>query len=236
MARGLFPGMTNYSDQSLSDIAEDIRSWIKCCEKTKTKFETNIAAIKKDGLWDSTIPYDFQTFCLNTPLTCDTYINDFNNVLKSVEADHITSTEIHLMNNLYKTAQKNENWCVEAYKYSGPRGWCKFGAPEFAKIEELYSEGRNFYINMFDIDNVTTRMKDYMKVGTVIVDKSTHTDQSINFGDQSTVNITGNNAQLGSNINKEEKKTICEKILLPFLITIIGGVVVTLICFYLNIN
>ena len=174
MTQGIIAGMTDYSDQNLSDIAEDISSWIEYCEKTKEKFESNIAAIKKEGLWESTVPYDFQNFCLNLPETCETYIHDFKIVLKSVEIDCITQREIKLMRNLWEKAHENERWCVEAYKYSEPDGWCDFGTPEFEKIEELYAKGRDFYVTMFDTGNVAARMEDYMKKDNVVEVKTSN--------------------------------------------------------------
>ena len=234
MSQGIFAGMTDYSDQSLSDVANDIRKWIKYCDSIKIKCESNIAAIKKEGLWESTVPYEFRNFCLNMPIVCDTYIHDFKIVLKSIESDNITQREINLIRNLYNKAHENEKWCMEAYKHSEPRGWCKFGTPEFEKIEELYSAGRDFYVTFFDLSNLVARMEDYMKKDTV-VDSSTHIDQSIHLCDQVNLEISGKNNQIGNNFNKDAKQSIWEKFHIPLLVTIIGGVIVAAICFFLKI-
>lgn len=50
MSQSLFAGMTNYDEQSISDIRDDIIRWRKDSQDIKQYFEETISELKKNRL------------------------------------------------------------------------------------------------------------------------------------------------------------------------------------------
>ena len=49
MSQGLFAGFTKYSEQSISDIKEDIIRWIDYSERIKKEFQSTIDNLTEAG-------------------------------------------------------------------------------------------------------------------------------------------------------------------------------------------
>lgn len=226
MTQGLFAGCTEYESQSIDNIKEDIINWKKYSEKIKKEFHDVIQNLTEVGYWKSTVPIDFQIFCCGMQQLCDAFSCDFDKVLSAIVTDKITKREITLMENIHRTAHKKERELVSAYK-NDLDSWCQYDDDNFAKTEQLYRDGRDFFVTLFDVDNAAGRMEHYMKDET-IVDNSIHAENSVIIGNGNKINDT----TINNNINHAEKnlcKWLSENVWCPLIVAIITGIVIWLI-------
>lgn len=223
MSQGLFAGFTKYSEQSISDIKEDIIRWIDYSERIKKEFQSTIDSLTKVGYWDY-VPYDYSSFCEEISSLCDTFTADFNIVLSAVAKDRITRREITLMENIYNVACQKERELVSVYK-GGDTRWHNYGDNNFAQAETLYKHVRDYFVSLFDVDNAAGRMEHYMKDESII-DNSVHAENSVIVGNDNSIS--------DSDINVGTKKKsfgewFAEYWWCPLGTTILGGIIVWLI-------
>lgn len=236
MAQGFIAGSTNYSEQSIIDIKSDIESWISYSRRIKALFEGTIAELKEKNYWNGKVSVDFQAFCYSVPKICDTFCSDFEIVLTAINADRITAREITLMTNIYRVSVENEEYSWKSFKgKDGGYRWHNYGNPLFEKVEQLYGDGRDFFVTLRDVSNAVARMEDYMKDEKTVIDNSVHNDHSITIGDGNKIkkSVIGNN---NTTETPQKESSFWSKFWLPLLITIIGGVAVAGICFWLGLN
>lgn len=225
MSQGLFAGFTDYSEQSISDIAEDIARWIDYSERIKKEFQSTIDSLTKVGYWDY-VPYDYSSFCEEIPSLCDTFAADFNIVLSAVSKDRITRREITLMENIYNVAHKKERELVSAYK-GGDTRWHNYGDNNFAQTETLYKHVRDYFVTLFDVDNVAGRMEHYMKDDTII-DNSIHAEDSVIIGNGNEISDTTIRTKADGRKSSKCKWQL-ENIWLPIVVAVVAGIIVWLI-------
>lgn len=223
MSQGLFAGFTKYSEQSISDIKEDIIRWIDYSERIKKEFQSTIDSLTKVGYWDY-VPYDYSSFCEEISSLCDTFTADFKIVLSAVAKDRITRREITLMENIYNVARQKERELVSVYK-GGDTRWHNYGDNNFAQAETLYKHVRDYFVSLFDVDNAAGRMEHYMKDESII-DNSVHAENSVIVGNDNSIS--------DSDINVGTKKKsfgewFAEYWWCPLGTTILGGIIVWLI-------
>lgn len=244
MSQSLFAGMTNYDEQSISDIRDDIIRWRKYSQDIKQYFEETISELKKTGYWNK-VPFDFACFCESIPMICDTFYRDFNIILSAIDSDSISKRELSLMKNIYSCSYENERLSWKTFKNRDDGPWKKYGNPEFTKVKNLYEKSRDFFVTLKDVGNATARMEDYVKPHNNIVnnieDKSIHignsntieSSQIGNIGDSNTIE----NSQIRNNVTeKAHKESFFQKytgeIIAGIIITVVGAV----ICTWLGLN
>ena len=250
MAQALMAGMTNYSEQTINDIKDDIENWIKYCNNIKEEFEANIAFLSENDYWETKVPMDFRAFCLYLGKICDTFSSDFELIIKAIDEDRITSREISLMKNIYKVSCENEEYCWRTYKNFNEDGqWHEYGNPLFAKVEKLYGDGRDFLVSLRDVSNAAARMEDYMKEENAVnVSVNGNNNSQINIG--GTQNVTDNSINIGDNneiknsvignANKIDngpvKESFFHKYMWPILSGVAIAVIAALICLWLGLK
>lgn len=223
MSQGLFAGFTKYSEQSISDIKEDIIRWRDYSERIKKEFQSTIDNLTETGYWDY-VPYDYSSFCEEIPALCNTFLTDFNIVLSAISEDKITPREITLMENIHNVVHQKERELVSAYK-GGDTHWHKYGDNDFAQAEALYKHVRDYFVTLFDVDNAAGRMEHYMRDDT-IVDNSIRAENSIIVGNSNDIS----DSNIGIDTEKKSfGKWLAEYWWCPLGATIIGGIVVWLI-------
>lgn len=220
MAQGLFAGGTDYRNQSLDDIREDVDHWRQKSQDLKEKFKETIGQLRERNYWDQTVPFNFRGFCNATIKTCDTVYYDFGRVLSAIDKDEITKREIAIMRNIAHIAGEKELQAATTFK-ANEGHWQNYEDENFQKAEELYADGRDFFLTLLDAGNAAGRLEDYVKEEPV-VDKSIHAENSVVIGD-------GNQfSNSDVNVNKEVKesksigKWLMENLWFPLLVVVIG--------------
>ena len=217
MTQGFIAGCTNYQEQTLEDIREDIEWWIKYSKQTQIDFLETIEFLKAANYWCECVPFDFRIFCESVPNVCGTIINDLNIVIKDIDENEISSGTIKLMNNVCKIASTNEKRSWETYKNDSR--WKNYDDQNFRSAETLYAAGRDFFVTLIDVGNAVARMEDYMKPNKSI-------DNSIHIGDGNKIK----KSIIGHNNGKEKKEGVITNIIWKFVVPIIVGVAITALC------
>lgn len=168
LSQGLFGGATNYEDQSIADINEDIISWLQYTEETKKHLEGGISALKIERYW-SNIPFNFQAI-LQASIRCqNTNISDFNLILKAISKDRVSRREVELM---YKIGKNATEYNVEfGQTFKEESDWKEYGNANFKLVEELYAEGRDYFVTLQDASNVSARLMDYINTVPPVVNQ-----------------------------------------------------------------
>ncbi len=160
MAQGFMAGATNYDDQSIEDIIENITDWISFTKETKDFFEKNIEILRKNGYWDETIPYDFQSTLVQSIRCFRTFIVDLEGVLLAIANKRITVKEVNL---LKKIGTNSSDYSREYGRtYNGGERWKVYSNENFKIAEQLYANGRGYFENLKDAGNIYSRLNDYV--------------------------------------------------------------------------
>lgn len=159
MAQGMIGGMTNYEDQSIGDILEDIKGWISYTEEIKNLIETGINILKENSYW-SNIPYNFQATLLSSIRCQNTFLNDLQLVVNAIEQDKLSVREVNIMKRIGKNAIEYNIDYGKSYKEESR--WKEYDNKDFRVAENLYAKGRDYFITMQDASNVSGRLPDYI--------------------------------------------------------------------------
>src|SRR5699024_1569925 len=186
MAQGIFGGMTSYEDQSIADIVEDIKRWTAYTKEIKKFIEDGIDALKDSGFW-ANIQYNFQATLMSSIRCQNTIISDIGFILKAIEETKLTNREVELMkivgmNTIEYTGENEET-------YKEEHNWKAYGNKDFKLVEELYGNGRDYFVTMQDAVNVSVRLGDYINVVPNVVNQNI--TQTVN-GNKNTVNGINN--------------------------------------------
>ena len=220
MAQGLFAGETDYRNQSLNDIRKDVDYWRQESQNLKEKFRETIDQLRERNYWDQTVPFDFRGFCNATIKTCDTIYYDFGRVLIAIDNDKITKREIVIMRNIAHVAGERQLQAATTFK-TNEGHWQNYEDENFQKTEELYADGRDFFLTLLDAGNAAGRLEDYVKEEPV-VDKSIHAENSVVIGD-------GNrfaNSDINVNKEMEDSKSIGKWLMETLWVSILVGLII----------
>lgn len=237
MAQDMMSGMTDYSTQSVLDIAEDINNWVAYSNKITTLLLEDIDGLRENDYWNGKVPYDLKVILNSIPRFCNTICHDLGIVAISIKNDTINDRDIGLMNNLYLSIVREERDLVHAYNDRSEGVWKDYSSADFRIVENLYQKVRDFYATLKDISNAAARMVDYMrkeKDGAKI-DNSVHVDNSITVGNNNEIS----NSMLGhaNSVEKsEEKESFFHKYMWPIISGVAIAVIAALIGFWLGLE
>ncbi|MDF2609307.1 MAG: hypothetical protein K0R92_781 [Lachnospiraceae bacterium] len=193
MTQGIIGGATSYEEQSLLDILCDINNWIDYTSDRKAFILTQKDKLDNSLFWDK-IPFDFQLTILTTISYFDTILYDLNIVKKSIENSCITEKEVILLRNIGRKSREYNREYGKTYK--DEHLWKDYGNPDFHVAEEIYSEGRDYFVTLQDAGNAASRLENYMEKGNII-------NNTLSFS----APITGSQIQQGT-INSSQSMTV----------------------------
>lgn len=228
--QGLIAGCTNYSEQTIDDIKNDIVKWQRMSQEISEIFTSTIIELKNNGYWQETVPFNFRIFCENVPNICRTFISDFKKILDDIEQGKILKTTIKLMENIYRVSVENEERSWKTFK--DDHDWHVYSNKNFQAAEKLYKDGRDFFVTLRDVSNATARMEDY-----TVEEKNSIIDNSITIGDGNKIN----DSAIGHNHQgyKEKRDSWWAKwwklIIIPIVVTVVGGIIVGVVLYKLGL-
>lgn len=168
MAQGLFGGATSYEEQSLSDIKLDVLKWIGYTKQIQDEMNTRLQKAKESGFW-SKVGYDFQMTIYSSMRFYETIIEDLNRVKTSIEHNTILDRDVILLRKIGKNSiNYNINDYPKSYKGGDNERWHDYGNPEFRNVEDMYADGRDFFVTLQDAVNAASRLEDYVNNQNVI--------------------------------------------------------------------
>ncbi|MGR9047091.1 hypothetical protein ACQ4XT_00295 [Halobacillus faecis] len=157
MARGMIVGSTDYGNQSLEDIRKDLIQWINSLEETIQDFNAAIEDLESNGMWTS-LDYDFKSSSLSLIRFFNTAITDIKNVIDGIDSE-IKEYHINLVMNLGQKAHELYELHRKIWRQVPNK---QYGNPNFRHVEKLYEEGSNMTGDMFDLNNVAPRLKQFV--------------------------------------------------------------------------
>lgn len=158
--QGLIAGMTDYSIQSLSEIAYDINCWLDYTKKVRIKLNDNLNRSKESGYWEK-VSTDFQMTFQSSLMFCKTIEKDLSIIKDAMDSNAITGREIKLLMNIgNKSFEYNREY---GKTYHAKEDWKDYEDSNFRIVEELYNEGRQYFIDLEDAQNAAYRLRDYMQ-------------------------------------------------------------------------
>jgi hypothetical protein len=217
MAQGIIGGATSYEEQSTKDILEDITGWIEYTKDTTNLIEEGIRVSKENNYWNI-VPFDFSTTLFSTLKCQETFLHDFELIIKSINEDKITEREVNLLRKIGKKSIELNHEYGKTYKKEDR--WKDYGNPKFRVIESLYEKGRDYFVTLQDANNASFRLEDYIKKENIMnitqhISGDGHTVAGVVNGDINVNNSKSNSEELikmfldilnKSDIPKEEKE------------------------------
>ncbi|ABY42429.1 hypothetical protein [Bacillus mycoides] len=149
-------GSTDYSHQSLSDMLIDLEDWIKGITETQDKAIKTIDSLTQSGDWNQ---YDdFRAISAFTMKFLDTAKYDLKEVIDGIHTE-IKEYHTKILFSLAKTAREIHDNARKVWS-SFPNK--KYGDPVFQKVERLIYDFRDMLGDMYDINNLAHRLKDFI--------------------------------------------------------------------------
>ena len=158
MAQDAFAGATSYKTQSLEEIQNDIKYWIRYAKSTRS-FIIEIKENCEENRFWSNIAYNFQTVILNSIRFLGSILYDLKLIDKSIEQSYITEKEVNLLKEIGSNAsQFVQDYSRQFYEESG---WRDYENPDFRKVEQIYENGKDFFATLLDASSAADRLADY---------------------------------------------------------------------------
>lgn len=226
MAQGLIVGCTDYSMQTKNDIAKDIERWIDYSTEIKQEYKTLIEEMSNNGYWNKTVPLEFRLFCRSTDQVIDTIISDLFIVKQAIDENRLTMREMQLLDNIGKCVHEMEQSCYKSFKNTGME-WQEYGEVNFSMAEKLYSDGRDYFATLFDVENARKRLEDYIDKDSSNILIQMDNSVSIGNGNKIKKSAIGNRTMNEESKNKKENWFVknLREIIVGVIIAIIGGLI-----------
>lgn len=193
MTQCIFGGATSYEKQSLSDILNDVNSWVDYTFSTRELIIKKHAMLKQCGYWKK-IPFNFQITIISSEDYFNTILGDMEIIKKAIISGKITRKEVRLLRRIGLTAKKFNEQYGTTYKESNK--WKDYSNPNFLNTEEIYNEGREYFITLQDASNAAVRLKDYIDENPVINNIQVSGDMINNQIQQGSTYVFNNSSNL----------------------------------------
>lgn len=179
MVQSILGGATSYEEQSLKNIIKDINRWIDYTLSTRDFLQSSEIYLKSGNYWNN-IPFNFQMTLLSSITQQNTYLEDFNIILKSINNDIITDREINLLHKIGSMAISFNNEYGKTYNEDYM--WKDYENPMFKVAENMYCKGRDYFVTMQDATNASRRLQDYSIKNPIITQNNITQHISSNSG------------------------------------------------------
>lgn len=207
MAQSMIGGATDYHEQSINDIREDIIIWIEYTKRIKKLLSDGVEKSKSSKFWNI-VDSDFKMTIITSIRFCLTVETDLNVIVKAIDRDAVSLREIKLLKNIGEKSIGYNNEYGLTYK-AEKRNWHDYGNPDFEVVENMYAKGRDYFVTLQDALNASYRLEDYMQNGntTNVNFNGTVSDSQIQIG---TVNSNQSNLAHSEVPYDEIMEVICE--------------------------
>ncbi|MGN7764176.1 hypothetical protein [Paenibacillus sp. 22594] len=204
-------GLTDYSHQSLTDISIDLEEWNNSLEESVKVINKISAELIQNGYWKQ-VDFDFRSICAYAVKFFDTAKSDIREVIEGI---HTEIKEYHFKI-LIKLATTAQEIFSDAKKVWSSYRDKEYGEANFSKVESIDSEICNMAGDMFDLDNLAHRIKDFIGRKVVDMDNGARVNNifqgSVTGFQQNLDNSTGIQNIGNSNVDIEELRSIITEI------------------------
>lgn len=193
--QGSIGGTTDYSEQSCDDILKDIQRWIDETQKIDAYMNEHLKMAKNSGFWRC-VDFDFQMTLLTSMKFLKTVVSDLGQVESTIKHDCISEREVRLLRKIgNKAVEYNDEY---GKTYHGNHRWQAYDNSDFKVVEDMYGEGRDFFVSLQDAQNASFRLEDYINMDHS--NKTTNVNFNGNISDSQIQVDTKNSVQ--NNVNE----------------------------------
>jgi nucleoside phosphorylase len=150
--------MTDYSQQTIDDIEEDLLAWVEALEETRQTISSEYSALLASGYWDK-VPFNVKSLFGYATKFYDSSAKDIGGILAHIRSE-VAQSHVALLERMASTAvQLNIRFGLVWHRDYDKK---KYGDPDFAKVERIYAVGRDMAVDLIDIGNASNRLSDYI--------------------------------------------------------------------------
>lgn len=202
MAKGLVGGMTDYSHQSFNDIISDLES-----EKENTiafikMIEEGIEKANENKYWDNKVPYDFKSIVVYSLKHYRTTVTELSEIVEEIK-NEVQEHHCRRLQRISKVADEINVEIGQVWNRKYDEKIKDYGEQDFRHIEQVYRDTRDMAVNLLDISNLASRLKDYIgKSSNNMEKKNKLGDLSNNTFNGHTTIIVGDNNKVNYTITE----------------------------------
>lgn len=192
MAKGLIGGMTDYSHQSFNDIVSDLQKEHKTVTEFINVIESNIEKVKKSGYWNRKVSSDFTMIVAYSLKHFKTAQEELSEIAQEIQLE----VREHHCKRLQRIATVADEINVDIgqiwhNRYNGK----EYGNPDFMIVEDIYGDTRDMAVNLLDISNIASRLKDFIGKTKITMEKNQNLGgiSHTTFGDNATIIVGDQN-------------------------------------------
>ena len=201
MAKGLVGGMTDYSHQSFNDIISDLES-----EKENTiafikMIEEGIEKANENKYWDNKVPYDFKSIVAYSLKHYRTTVTELGEIVEEIK-NEVQEHHFRRLQRISKVANEINSEIGQVWNRKYDDKIKDYGEKKFLQVEQVYSDTRDMAVNLLDISNIASRLKDYIGKNNNMGNKNKLGDLSNNTFNGHTTIIVGDNNKVNYTITE----------------------------------
>lgn len=201
MAKGLVGGMTDYSHQSFNDIISDLES-----EKENTiafikMIEEGIEKSNENKYWDNKVPYDFKSIVAYSLKHYRTTVTELSEIVEEIK-NEVQEHHFRRLQRISKVANEINSEIGQVWNRKYDDKIKDYGEKKFLQVEQVYSDTRDMAVNLLDISNIASRLKDYIGKNNNMGNKNKLGDLSNNTFNGHTTIIVGDNNKVNYTITE----------------------------------
>lgn len=186
MAKGLMGGMTDYSHQSFNDIVTDLQNEVATVTDFINGISANIEKVKSSGYWGNKVSSDFTQIIGYSLKYYMTTKEELNEIAQEIQVE-VREHHCKRLERIANVADEINSTIGTIWhqRYNGK----EYGNPDFILVEDIYGDTRDMAVNLLDISNIASRLKDFIGKTKITMEKNqnlgdiTHTT----FGDNATI-------------------------------------------------
>lgn len=201
MAKGVFPGGTDYSNQTFDDIIHDLLVEVKFINEGMVQIQSWLNTVKENGFWEREVPLTVRSNIEYSIKFLDTTCKEINEIVSEIPLQ-VMQHHCKRLANISTVAEKINSKIGEVWH----RQWDlkDYEDPSFRMVEFTYHEIRDLAVNLIDVSNMASRLKDYIGKTKIskMEDKQDGKITNSTFGDNATIVIGNQNQVKAINVKK----------------------------------
>lgn len=161
MAKGLIGGMTDYSHQSFNDIISDLESEKVYTIAFITIIEEEIEKANENKYWDNKVPHVFKYIVAYSIKHYRTTVTELGEIVEEIK-NEVQEHHCRRLQRISKVADEINVEIGQVWNRKYDEKIKDYGEQDFRHVEQVYRDTRDMAVNLLDISNLASRLKDYI--------------------------------------------------------------------------
>ncbi len=161
MAKGLIGGMTDYSHQSFNDIISDLESEKVNTIAFITMIEEEIEEANENKYWENKVPHVFKSIVAYSIKHYRTTVTELGEIVEEIK-NEVQEHHCRRLQRISEVADEINVEIGQVWNRKYDEKIKDYGEKDFRHVEQVYGDTRDMAINLLDISNLASRLKDYI--------------------------------------------------------------------------